>query len=275
MKRGTRLGYGLLLLLFMLFLLGNMILFPIQAAGLLAIGWIVYLVQILPKVQLQWEAIFSGILYAGLLVLLSHAFLRWLWESWHRLPAPLPQRVSVQPQAVWPPELLPDSRGDPHEGESMRRLLPWRFRQTLRLHSSLLLVFALAMSAAGILHQLGWLLTTDSPLLDVQFMSPRSKSLERRMKQRCLAAGQLLRSRLEERSSLPPDWLWLAPRLNPEDLEEFIVVVLPDLTQPSQLLIFPRALSDRVQWGGLLCLQESPERLPYRSLAELFPPALN
>lgn len=102
----------------------------------LLIGWIRFLIRVIPAVRIHWDLIISAVVYAVLLVAGSHLFLRWLYR-----------------------ETAGDGPG--HSAAAKRQ---WRWRWTLSGFAVLLLMFCAGMAAIGVAHQTAWLVTSPKPL---------------------------------------------------------------------------------------------------------------
>jgi prepilin-type processing-associated H-X9-DG protein len=109
---------------------------PLDFAIALGFGWVWYLARVLPQVGVAWGGVITAALCLALFLAGLHTFLVWLYD---------------QVGAAADP-------GDP----AVRR---WRPRWTLALGVLLVLIFVAGLSAAGIAHQVGWLLTSEEPLV--------------------------------------------------------------------------------------------------------------
>ena len=97
----------------------------------LLIGWIRFLIRVVPAVHVRWDMAASAVVYALLLVAGSHLFLRWLYRETGAA-----------------------------AGDSGRR---WRWRWTLSGFAIVLLMFSAGMAAIGVVHQSAWLATSPKP----------------------------------------------------------------------------------------------------------------
>jgi hypothetical protein len=105
-----------------------------EASSAILFGWYSFLQRVLPRMTVFWPSIIVG---AIALVLLA-AGVHWLGASYVRYVT------------------------DRKEGASPRR---WRFRWTFAIVSMVLVSFAAGISIIGAVHQIGWLSSTDEPLL--------------------------------------------------------------------------------------------------------------
>ena len=96
---------------------------PAQVALLLGLGWVRYLARVVPEVAVAWWGVATGLGCLILLATLVHAFGGWLVG-----------------------QVAPGRR--------------WRKRWTAGLLGGVVLMFVAGIAAAGLGHQVGWLLTT-------------------------------------------------------------------------------------------------------------------
>ena len=129
--------WAILITLGFFFLACAGLVFPIDFFLALTLGWAVYLYRVLPRVSIDGAGILTAVLCLALFVAGSHAFLRWFYGRFQEASAPKNQEVP-----------------------------PWKARWTVALSASILLLFVAGISAAGIAHQLGWLLTSGESLLN-------------------------------------------------------------------------------------------------------------
>jgi prepilin-type processing-associated H-X9-DG protein len=108
---------------------------PLDFAIALGFGWVMYLARVLPQVGIAWGGVITAALCLPLFLVGSHAFLTWLYGQAGKEADP----------------------GDP----VVRR---WRPRWTVALGALIVLMFVAGLSAAGVAHQVGWLLTSQEPL---------------------------------------------------------------------------------------------------------------
>jgi len=117
----------------LLLLAGPVFIWPFQLLFYIVAGWAVFLVHVVPQVTISSSSVLTGFLAAALFAVCLHLALGWLYRA-------------TGPQT---------SDGSP-------RL--WRWRWTAGLASFVLLIFASGIAALGVIHQVGWLVTTPAPL---------------------------------------------------------------------------------------------------------------
>jgi hypothetical protein len=109
-----------------LILLGCMgLIAPLDILVNLLFGWAVYLYRVVPQVTVSWPGVFTAVVCLVGLAVGLHLFLRWLGS----------------------------------------RVGPWRRRWTAAVLGVVVLMFVAGISAAGVAHQTGWLLTSPEPLI--------------------------------------------------------------------------------------------------------------
>ena len=140
-----RAAYSILIITGLL-LLGCMgMTFPLEIAFYLAAGWAFFLARVVPGVTLDW----GGVVIAGvclvLLAALAHSFFGWLHGQ------------------------VNGSR--------------WKARWTASLVAGVVLMFAAGISAAGMAHQAGWLLTSKEPWLASSNLAVRRMQSVNNLKQ--------------------------------------------------------------------------------------------
>lgn len=119
--------------LFVLALVGLAV--PLDFAFSLLFGWLIYLGRVVPRVTIDWIGVATAALCLALFLAGSHAFLRWLHGQ---------VRAGADP------------------GDSATR---WRPRWTASMVGLIVLMFIAGLSATGVAHQIGWLLTSEEPLV--------------------------------------------------------------------------------------------------------------
>jgi Protein of unknown function (DUF1559) len=132
---------------------------PVGIPGLdllvfLVLGWIFYLARVLPEVTVAWGGVTTAITCLVFFLIGSHLFLRWLYR-----------------------EL---ASGGPLPGV-------WRIRWTLAAGSSVVLMFVAGMAAAGVAHQVGWLVQLKEPMFESSLPAVRRAQSTHNLKQICLA----------------------------------------------------------------------------------------
>jgi prepilin-type processing-associated H-X9-DG protein len=107
---------------------------PIDFLLAILFGWIFYLVRVLPEITVNWDGVATACVCLILFAAGTHVFLRW-----------------IQGQ-----------RGK-SEGSPVRI---WRPRWTGGLVGGIVLMFIVGLAAAGIGHQVGWLITSPERLVE-------------------------------------------------------------------------------------------------------------
>jgi prepilin-type processing-associated H-X9-DG protein len=137
---------------------------PIDLALSLAFGWISYLRRVVPQVTVDRGGVATGLGCLILLALGSHAFLKWLDGS------------------IRGPE---------------RR---WQPRWTAAAVAAVVLLFVAGLAAAGVAHQVGWLLTSREPWVSTGMTAADRSQSTNNLKQMGLA----LHVYSAERGTFPP-----------------------------------------------------------------------
>jgi prepilin-type processing-associated H-X9-DG protein len=102
--------------------------FPIQIGLYLAFGWVTFLANVLPQVQVAWSGVVSAVICLGAFAVGVHWFLGWMLA-----------------------QIRPECR--------------WKLRWTASLVGVIVVMFVAGMATAGMAHQAGWLLTAKEPLV--------------------------------------------------------------------------------------------------------------
>jgi prepilin-type processing-associated H-X9-DG protein len=137
---------------------GFLLALPLDAAFNLAFGWVFFLARVVPQMAIDWKSIVTGVICLVALAVGLHWFLVWT------------------------------AARSPHPGRAEGATVPyWRPRWTLMLLAVVVLMFVAGISAVGIGHQTGWLLTSPEPLAEHPFWAPRTQSMNN-LKQIALAA---------------------------------------------------------------------------------------
>ena len=126
--------------------------FPVFVLIYLAIGWIFFLVRVLPGVTVDPGGVAIGAICLVLLAILAHSFFGWLYRHFQEKDAP-----------------------------------GWKAKWTASLIAGVMLMFAAGISAAGMAHQVGWLLTSKGPLLGGSSTAARRAQSVNNLKQMALA----------------------------------------------------------------------------------------
>jgi prepilin-type processing-associated H-X9-DG protein len=105
---------------------------------LLAFGWVLFLVRVVPQLSVRWDLLVSTAVYVVALAVGSHSFLRWLYR----------EMKSAESRAETTTQAVP----------------AWRWRWTIGGLTVVLLMFAAGTAAVGIAHQTTWLARSPEPL---------------------------------------------------------------------------------------------------------------
>jgi prepilin-type processing-associated H-X9-DG protein len=111
------------------------LIFPSQILAELAGGWALFLGRVVLVLTVDWGGVAIGAVCLALFAILAHSFFGWLY-----------------PRVRWP-----------DDGSV------WKAKWTASLVAVVVLMFAAGISAAGIAHQVGWLLTSHEPLIESSF----------------------------------------------------------------------------------------------------------
>lgn len=188
----------------------------LQAPVLLAVGWIVFLNDVLPDVTFRWEALVETGVVVTVLGLGSHLFLSWLWR----------QSRTAEAQAS-----------------------PWPARWSLSLLAMLVLLFGATMSTVGVAHHLGWLVTSPEPLVRSSFFLS-SGWARGQGRQLCLEALGVVSKDTPDARIMG---LLLRTEGLQELAERFVVLRWRDVKDARGLLVLPREGWLREQSGGVRC----------------------
>ena len=127
--------------------------FILETPFMLMFGWVLYMNRVLPDVTVDPSGLATGLVCLTLFTVGAHAFLRWLFGE------------------VRGP-------GSP----------PWRWKWTGALVVSVILMFTAGMAATGVVHQVGWLLTSRERWLNDYMVAARRSQSVNNLKQIGLAA---------------------------------------------------------------------------------------
>lgn len=130
MRRAIIVGSITLLLFVALGVIGLVV--PLDVMIALSLGWVVFLGRLLPEVTVAWDGVATALVCLVVFVVGAHAFLRWIAQ----------QRIA--------------------EGSENAR--PWPFRWTAAMTGVILVMFLAGIAATGVVHQVGWLLTSGEPI---------------------------------------------------------------------------------------------------------------
>jgi hypothetical protein len=108
----------------------------LELGFIVLLGWLKFLTNTLPKVDVSPAGVATGVACFVGAAALGHHFCAWLYSS------------KVQTSSEWSPD---------------RR---WRWQWTFKGLSLVVMMFAAGLCAAGVAHQVGWLLTSPEPLVE-------------------------------------------------------------------------------------------------------------
>ena len=134
-------------------------------------GWIAFLTRVIPAVHVRWDLVWSTAVYAVLLLVGSHYFLRWLY---HEMSA-----------ASTPP------RGN------------WRWRWTASLFALVMLMFVAGTAAVGVVHQTAWLARSPRPLYQRSDLAANRVKCQSNLRQLGMALDMYSK---EHGGKYPDDW---------------------------------------------------------------------
>jgi len=164
----------LFLLLFVLGLFGGMLVPLVEILFKVSFGWVNFLRRVLPEVTLNASAIVFALVCSALLLWGAQWFCGWLYAH-HRIRQPA--------DSSWPAN--------------------WPWRWTVGAYCGLWLLFLAAMSITGVVHQVGWLVRSDKPIIEDR--RPRERweigAVARHVEARCGQVGwtnQSVREACEE-----------------------------------------------------------------------------
>lgn len=134
MKRVALIIVGLLVFAALLSCLG-IAATPIQVLIGLLFGWIVYVIRVVPRVEMNWTAVLGAALCIATVLGIGHSTAKWLWRS---------QNHGTDDSAM--------SRST------------WRWRSTVAMVAMITLMFAAGLGATGVAHQAAWLIQSPEKL---------------------------------------------------------------------------------------------------------------
>lgn len=168
---------------------------PIDLAIAIVFGWVFYLVRVVPHIGVAWDAVITAAVCLILFLAGSHAVLAWLYGY---------------------------LANDADKGDSTPRR--WKPRWTAALGMLIILMFVAGLSAAGIVHQAGWLLTSREPLVQSDSGAMRRAISTNHLKD----IGVALANYHEAHRSYPPGGLFDG---NGQPLHGWQAMLLPFLEQ--------------------------------------------
>ena len=122
-----------------------------QVTTLILVGWVGFLMRVGPQLSIRWDGIAIFVVMSSCSLGITHYLLSWLVGEIRR----------ARPDAA--------------------KVTPWRFRQTVAALSILLMVFVVGVAMAGVVHQIGWMITSPKPLYvdAIQTETDSAQSLHR------------------------------------------------------------------------------------------------
>lgn len=111
--------------------------YVLESIYLLCFGWISFLQEVIPYVQLNQGMLWQGMIAFFFLVILLHWFMRWLYPNYQKLKS---NQENISPS-------------------------PWKFTWTMISVTIFFLMFITMISVTGIIHNIYWL--TQSPFTEI------------------------------------------------------------------------------------------------------------
>ncbi|WP_169977224.1 DUF1559 domain-containing protein [Tautonia rosea] len=130
MRRSIFVGCMTIVVLVSLATIGLVV--PLDVTIALTVGWAFFLGRVLPEVTIAWDGVVTAVVCIVVFVVGAHAFLRWIAQ----------QRIA----------------------ERSEHARPWPFRWTAAMTGVILVMFLAGIAATGVVHQVGWLLTSGEPI---------------------------------------------------------------------------------------------------------------
>ena len=206
MKRAAGVGCNVVVVVFLALMLGA--LFVIEVPIVLGLGWIAFLGRTLPAVTVNPGGLATGALFALGFGVAAHRWLGWL-------------RGAVAPEG---------SR--------------WPARWTAALVGGFVLTFVVAIAAAGIAHQVGWLVSGRDPVLQSTWDDHRARGRR----------DDLCRQVLQGAGEGPRTWIrraWTSGRV--ADLSDSYRVLLVEDLDGGTALVVPRDPGEMGRHGFTRC----------------------
>jgi hypothetical protein len=171
---------------------------PIDFIVALSVGWLWYLVRTLPEIQVARSGLTTAAVCLLLLLIGLHYFLGWLFRE---------IRATATDQTM--------------------QFSRWKWRWTLSLVTGVILLFAAGTATVGMTHQLGWLITSDQPIVSSDF-GPRSAARRMWTTNNLKQIGLALARYTEEHQAYPPGGTF--DRIG-RPLQSWQTLILPYLEQ--------------------------------------------
>lgn len=182
----------------------------------LIFGWIGFIIRVAPSIRPNPEAAIAGIIGLGILGIGAHLFLQWLYRNWGH-----------------------ENTEDPIEERK------WRPRWTAIGIVILVLMFATSIAFIGSVHQIGWLIKSDEPMM---VSSWAKRNIERDMASICQTPFRDFISAEQYRSEL---WKYRELREKSRDYHVLTVEGLDD--HMGVVVVFPRDPVQRKEIGVRVC----------------------
>lgn len=240
-KRKPRFAIGCLavgavfMLLFVLPVVGAGFLEPIFA---LAFGWLSFLQRTLPRISWNWDVVGMGLLCVAFILLLAHQFLNWLAKNAARL-----------------------------RGASWR----WPWKWTWCGLAAMMMFFLIGMAIGGMVHQIGWIVTSPEPWFEVKGRNFRAlndmRELEMAFRISCAETNG------NNLSAFRKEFFQTAASFQTYDgkswMETYQIyfVALED-QKVAGLIVFPRDADLRKRSGAIVSLNESRDIVPAERISE-------
>lgn len=157
----------------------------------LVFGWMAFCARVFPKIRIAWDGVATGVLCLILFTVGLHRMLRWFYRE-------------IQKAG----------------GETVEGYHPWSARWTISLVVLIVAMFAVGISATGIVHQAGWLIASRRSLVEKKplFLNDWNSSVNH-LKQIGMGSAMLL----GDQETSPSEEL----RLKAVGLQSWMTEILP------------------------------------------------
>jgi hypothetical protein len=235
-----RLGCLSVVFIFVVFFIGSIGGFGfIEAPCYLVFGWIGFLERTLPKISWNWDIAGMGLVCVALILFLAHRFLDWLTGN------------------------IANRRG-----KSWR----WPWKWTWCGLSAVMIFFLVGMSVGGMVHQIGWIVSSPEPWFEI-----KGGSYKERYEMRMI--GMTFRTTLAEAKGDPAalrSKIWsfekenFGERANPSWLEDYqMFFVLKADQKVAGLIAFPRDPQKCSKTGALYVFGDNEDFVKPGNIREL------
>jgi hypothetical protein len=211
---------------------------PTEPLIALAFGWVAFLIRTLPEITWNWDIMGLAVLCVVIILFLSHRLLVWLVS-----------RVAAASGKSW----------------------QWHWKWTWCGLSAVFVFFLVGMSVGGMVHQIGWLMTSREPLYEVKGNAYRSimdmKQLELAS---AIAASETNHNLAAFRKTYAETASWFRSyngKMWPECYEVFFVVTTNE--EVTDVLVFPRDPGRRKQVGGIFTGNSSGNSVSSEQISDL------